>query len=102
MYEVGDIRDQCYNEIMNAFGSSFDGIEDFIASFLVHQIYLAPIILLILEEIGVPLPFADIVIAYTGYQVAVGRIPYLAAFIILLVSDVIGATILYLIAGRYG
>jgi len=82
--------------------SYLDNIQDTIVAFLVHQIYLAPIILLILEEVGVPLPFADIVIAYTGYQVAVGRIPYFAAFLILLISDVIGATILYLIARRYG
>ncbi len=82
--------------------SSFDNIQDSVVGFLVSQIYLAPIILLILEEVGVPLPFADIVIAYTGYQVAVGRIPYFAAFLILLISDVIGATILYIIASRYG
>jgi membrane protein DedA with SNARE-associated domain len=82
--------------------SSIDGLEDIIAGFLVHQTYLAPIILLVLEEIGVPLPFADIVIAYTGYQVAVGRIPYLFAFLILLMADIIGATILYLVARRYG
>jgi len=86
---------------MDAF-SSLDNFEDVIVGFLVHQIYLAPIILLILEEVGIPLPFADIVIAYTGYQVAVGRIPYFEAYVILLISDVIGATILYLIARRYG
>jgi membrane protein DedA with SNARE-associated domain len=82
--------------------SSIDGLEDVIAGFLVHQTYLAPIILLVLEEIGIPLPFADIVIAYTGYQVAIGRIPYLFAFLILLMADIIGATILYLVARRYG
>src|ERR1700722_8096773 len=82
--------------------SYLDNIQDTIVAFLVHQIYLAPIILLILEEVGVPLPFADIVIAYTGYQVAVGRIPYMVAFIILLISDIVGATILYLLARRYG
>src|SRR5207244_8004534 len=82
--------------------SSFDHFEDAFLSFLVHQSYLAPIILLILEEMGIPLPFADIVIAYTGYQVAVGRIPYVNAYIILLLADVAGATILYLIARRYG
>jgi len=86
---------------MNAF-SSLDTFEDAIVGFLVHQIFLAPIILLVLEEVGVPLPFADFVIAYTGYQVAVGRIPYLIAFIILLISDLVGATILYLLARRYG
>ncbi len=82
--------------------SSFDQFQDFIVGFLVNQIYLAPILLLVLEEMGIPLPFADIVIMYTGYQVAVGRIPYLAAFIILLVADIAGATFLYFLAKRYG
>src|SRR5882672_11395627 len=86
---------------MQAF-SSLDNFEDVIIGFLVHQIYLAPIILLILEEMGIPLPFADIVIAYTGYQVAVGRIPYISAYLILLIADVAGATFLYLLARRYG
>ena len=80
----------------------FDQFQDVIAGFLLNQIYLAPIILLILEEMGVPLPFADIVIAYTGYQVAVGRIPYFAAYIILLVADLAGASVLYLLSKRYG
>jgi membrane protein DedA with SNARE-associated domain len=82
--------------------SSFDHFEDVLVGFLVHQSYLAPVILLILEEMGVPLPFADIVIAYTGYQVAVGRIPYISAYLILLIADVAGATFLYLLARRYG
>lgn len=82
--------------------SSYDKFEDIFVGFLVHQVYLAPIFLLILEEIGVPLPFADLVIAYTGYQVAAGRIHYLVAYIILLISDILGATILYLLARKYG
>lgn len=82
--------------------SSLDNLQDIIVRFLIHQIYLAPIIILILEEIGVPLPFSDIVIAYTGYQVAVGKIPYFTAYMLLLASDIIGATILYFIAQRYG
>ncbi|MGH7204496.1 MAG: DedA family protein [Candidatus Levyibacteriota bacterium] len=82
--------------------SFIDKLQDFLANFLVSQIYLAPILLLILEELGVPLPFADVVIAYTGYQVALGRIPYFVAYLVLLVSDILGATILYLIARRYG
>jgi membrane protein DedA with SNARE-associated domain len=84
------------------FFNSLDNIQDLVTGFLIHQIYLAPIILLFLEEVGIPLPFADFVIAYTGYQVAVGRIPYLVAFIILLISDMAGATILYFLARRYG
>src|SRR6185437_11840313 len=82
--------------------SSFDTFEDVVVGFLVHQSFLAPIILLMLEEMGVPLPFADIVIAYIGYQVAIGRIPYISAYIILLIADILGATILYLLARRYG
>jgi len=82
--------------------SSFDNFQDVVVGFLVHQSYLAPIILLMLEEMGIPLPFADIVIAYIGYQVAIGRIPYLSAYIILLIADIAGATILYLLARRYG
>ena len=82
--------------------NSFDQFQDFIVSFVTQQTYLAPILLLMLEEMGIPLPFADIVIMYTGYQVAVGRIPYLSAFIILLLADIAGATFLYLLAKRYG
>lgn len=81
---------------------SLDAYQDALIGFLINQIYLAPVILLVLEEIGVPLPFADVVIAYTGYQVEVGRIPYLVAFLVLLISDVAGATILYLLARKYG
>ncbi len=84
------------------FFSSFDQFDDIVIGFLVNQSYLAPIILLMLEEMGIPLPFADIVIAYTGYQVGVGRIPYAAAYIILLIADLAGATILYFLAKRYG
>ncbi|MGI8419912.1 MAG: DedA family protein [Candidatus Levyibacteriota bacterium] len=82
--------------------SFIDKLQDFLANFLVSQIYLAPIFILVLEEMGIPLPFADVVIAYTGYQVAIGRIPYFVAYLVLLVSDILGATILYLIARHYG
>jgi membrane protein DedA with SNARE-associated domain len=82
--------------------SSIDQIEDILVRFLVHQIYLAPVILLILEEVGIPLPFADLVIVYIGYQIAIGRIPYAVGFIILLLSDVIGASILYFVSSKYG
>lgn len=84
------------------FLDSLDNLQDVIVNFVVHQTYLAPIILLMLEEMGIPLPFADVVIAYTGYQVAAGRIPYVSAYMILLVADILGATILYAVARRYG
>ena len=86
----------------NSIYSFLDSSQDVVQNFLIHQIYLAPIILLTLEEIGLPLPVADLVIAYTGYQVAIGHIPYLVAYILLLISDILGATILYFIARSYG
>lgn len=85
---------------MHIFGS-FDGLEDIIVGFLVHQIYFAPIILLALEELGIPVS-ADFVIAYIGYQVSAGHIPYFVAYILLLISDVLGASLLYLLAIKYG
>ena len=79
-----------------------DSLQDVALNFLAHQIYLAPIVLLMLEEIGLPLPVSDLVIAYTGYQVTVGHIPYVVAYLLLLFSDILGATILYLLVKKYG
>ncbi len=89
---------------MNIFTfSTLDTIEDFIVSFLSHQIYLAPIVLLIIEESGIPIPVpGDIIIAYIGYEVAKGVIPYFTAFAIILCSVLIGASILFHLSIKYG
>jgi membrane protein DedA with SNARE-associated domain len=81
---------------------SFDHLQDAVAGFVISQIYLAPVLLLILEEAGFPLPVTDFVIAYTGYQVSLGRIPFFIAYIMLLISDLIGASILFYLSKRYG
>ncbi len=78
-------------------------MEDYIVSFLGHQIYLAPVILLIVEESGIPIPVpGDIIIAFIGYEVSRGLIPYFVAFIMILCSVLIGASILYFLSTRYG
>lgn len=81
---------------------SFDRFEDAILSFLAHQIFLAPVLLLTLEEAGLPLPIADFTISYTGYQVSLGHISFFMAFMMLLVADLAGASILYYLCSRYG
>jgi len=80
-----------------------DGTEDLIVSFLQHQAYLAPILLLTLEEAGVPLPLpGDFIVIYTGYQVRKGAIPYPVAFASIMVAILLGSTILYFLSARYG
>src|SRR5258708_4997950 len=79
-----------------------DQFQDAIVTFLAHQVFLAPILLLTIEEAGLPLPIADFTISYTGYQVSLGRISFLGAFIMLLIADLAGASILYYLCSRYG
>lgn len=76
--------------------------QDFIINFLTQQTYLAPIVLLFLEEAGFPLPTADFVIAYTGYHVSLGNISYTNAFFILLFADLLGSSLLYFLCHSYG
>ena len=41
-------------------------------------------------------------IAYTGYQVAQGHISFLLAFVLLLATDLTGASVLFFLCSRYG
>src|SRR5450631_3690586 len=85
----------CYNPCMLQLLSFLDSFEDILVTFLKQQTVLAPILLLFLEEAGLPLPIADFIISYTGYQVSLGHIPYIVAYIILLIADLTGASMLY-------
>ncbi len=87
-------------ELFNSF--SLDQFSDWILSFVLHQSFLAPIILLFLEEAGLPLPTADFVIAYTGYHVSLGHLTFSQAFVILLIADLLGSSLLYFLCSRYG
>ncbi len=80
-----------------------DNYSDALIGFLNSQKVIAPILLLALEEAGIPLPVpGDLIIAYTGYQVAQGNISYQVAFILILISVLIGSTILYGLSFRFG
>jgi membrane protein DedA with SNARE-associated domain len=82
---------------------NYDPLIDFIDSIIEHQGILAPILFLIIEESGVPLPIpGDIVIAYTGYQVSKGAISYSVAFMLLLMAVLLGSSILYYLSSHYG
>jgi len=81
----------------------FADIGDSIELFLRTHTALAPVLLLALEEAGVPVPIpGDIVIAYVGYQVSLGHLSYITAFIILLAAVLSGSSLLYYLSYRYG
>jgi membrane protein DedA with SNARE-associated domain len=81
----------------------FGDIGDYVELFIKSQLTLAPVLLLTLEEAGVPVPIpGDIVIAFVGYQASLGKISYVAAFFILLTAVLIGSSILYYLSSRYG
>ncbi len=79
-----------------------DQIEEILLSLIKHQVILAPILLLIIEEAGIPLPVTDVAIAYTGYQVSLGHVSYFVAFIVVLLSQLLGASILFFLFDKYG
>lgn len=80
-----------------------DALEDSIVTFVVHQAVIAPFLLLFLEESGIPLPIpGDVYLAFTGYQVSKGTIPYWGAFIMLLIAVLGGSSILYFISAKWG
>ncbi|HXH26534.1 MAG TPA: DedA family protein [Candidatus Acidoferrum sp.] len=82
--------------------SFIDQIQDAVTTFLGHQIYLAPILLLTIEEAGLPLPISDYIIVYTGYRVSQGYLLFIEAFAILTVADLVGVSILYFLCTHYG
>ncbi len=81
----------------------FDELIDTIQNFVVHQAVIAPILLLFIEESGIPLPIpGDVYLAFMGYQVSKGTVPYWAAFAMLLIAVLGGSSILYFISARWG
>ena len=59
--------------------------------------------LILLEEIGIPLPApGDVAITYGGYLTTTGAIPYPLAYVAVVSGAVIGATINVTITRRYG
>jgi membrane protein DedA with SNARE-associated domain len=80
-----------------------EALEDTIRTFVVHQAVIAPFILLFIEESGIPLPIpGDVYLAFTGYQVSKGTVPYWGAFLMLLIAVLAGSSILYFISAKWG
>lgn len=76
---------------------------EWVEKFLSNQGVFAPILLLFLEEAGIPLPVpGDVVLAYTGFQVSQRTIAYPVAFLSLLFAVLVGSSILYYFSSKYG
>lgn len=83
--------------------SNIDRFTDWFGSFITHNGVIAPVLLLALEEAGVPLPIpGDVYVAYMGYLVSKGTLSFFPAFILLLTSVLIGSSILYYLSSLYG
>ncbi len=80
-----------------------DSFTDLVEIFLTNQGIYAIILLLILDQIGIPQPIpGDIIVMYIGYKVATGSISYLMAFSSIFISFLIGSSILYYLSWRFG
>lgn len=67
------------------------------------MMFIAPLLLLLVEESGIELFVpGDFVIMLLGYHVAKGQIPYWLAFLLLFTVVMLGTTVLYFLAQRFG
>lgn len=63
----------------------------------------SPLLLLVLEEMGIPSPIpGDLIAVYTGFQVYKGKIGYIEGLVGLVLATLIGASILYFISEKFG
>ncbi len=80
-----------------------DPVTNLFELFLTHQSVIAPILLLTLEESGIPLFVpGDIIIAYSGYNISRGRISFPIALTVIMISILVGSSILFWLSSRYG
>jgi len=77
--------------------SFFVEFENSIVHFIQHQTLLGAVLLLVFEEAGAPTPISGgMVVAFAGYSFTLGKMPpYPLVFISLLVSMLVGSTMLY-------
>lgn len=78
-----------------------------ITRFILHEIVLhkavAVFSVIALEEMGVPLPLpGDLFIAFAGHIVARGTLNPVSAFVAIVGGAVVGSSVLFFIARRYG
>lgn len=82
----------------------FDQYVDVLQQLVTANVVLAPLLLLFIEEMGIPIFVpGDIIIAYTGYKVSTTDGPELwVAFVVAQAAVIAGSTILFFVARRYG
>lgn len=89
---------------MREFFNWLDNYAEGIQAFLHNHIVLAPLFFLLIEEMGVPLPVpGDAIIAYVGYGLSKTDSATLwQALVVAMVAVLVGATVLFYAARRYG
>lgn len=88
-----------------AFLGWLDLYVDLLQRFLASKAVLAPLLLLFIEECGIPLPISgDIILAYTGYRLSLqpSGPGIWQAFFAAQVAALAGATVLFFISRRWG
>jgi membrane protein DedA with SNARE-associated domain len=84
--------------------SWIDQYVDVVSGFVASQAVLAPLLLLFIEEMGIPLFIpGDAILAYVGYKIGGGNPEsFWLAFTVAMISVLFGATILFRLSQRYG
>lgn len=89
---------------MGPFIQLLDSYTEFIEEFIQHQSVLAPLLLLFIEEAGVPILVpGDGILAYTGYSVQASQHSSIwLAFAAAVLAVIAGSSVLFFISRRYG
>ncbi|MEO6761154.1 MAG: DedA family protein [Candidatus Saccharimonadales bacterium] len=89
---------------MNQIFTLLDLYSDKVQLFVSTHVVLAPLLLLLAEEMGVPILVpGDAILGYVGYDLAKTHSATLwQAFILAFISVLIGASVLFLLSQRYG
>jgi len=90
---------------ITAFMGWLDQYIDLLQHFLASKAVLAPLLLLFVEECGIPLPInGDIILAYTGYRLSLNpNGPGIwSAFFAAQFAALLGSTVLFFLSRRWG
>ncbi len=90
--------------MLHRFLAWLDDYTDGIQLFVHHHAVLAPLLFLLVEESGIPLPVpGDAIIAYVGYGLSkTDTVALWEALIVALAAVLLGATVLFYLARRHG
>lgn len=81
----------------------WDALTQAVADLIVQHQTMGLFLVILLEEIGVPLPApGDVAITYGGYLTTTGAIPYSLAYLAVVSGAVIGSAINLTLSRRYG